>query len=71
MNIFNDLVLKFEKSDRSKNPEFGMIDTILEVHPEIYGISNSTLLVMNMITILDVVTHLLLSRSSGQLFINR
>ena len=38
MKIFNDLVLKFEKSDWSKNPEFGVIDTILEVHPEIYGI---------------------------------
>ena len=38
MKIFNDLVLKFEKSDWSKNPEFGVIDTILEVHPEIYSI---------------------------------
>ena len=38
MKIFNDLVLKFEKSDWSKNPEFGVIDTILEVHPEIYDI---------------------------------
>lgn len=35
MNLFNDLVLKFEKSDWSKNPEFGVIDTILELHPEI------------------------------------
>ncbi len=38
MKIFNDLVLKFEKSDWSKNPEFGVIDSVLEVHPEIYGI---------------------------------
>ena len=38
MKIFNDLVLKFEKPDWSKNPEFGVIDTILEVHPEIYDI---------------------------------
>lgn len=38
MKIFNDLVLKFEKSDWSKNPEFGVIDTILELHPEIYRI---------------------------------
>ena len=38
MKIFNDLVLKFEKSDWSKNPEFGVIDTILELHPEIYHI---------------------------------
>jgi hypothetical protein len=27
MNLYNDLVLKFEKSDWSKNPEFGVIDT--------------------------------------------
>ena len=38
MKIFNDLVLKFEKSDWAKNPEFGVIDTILELHPEIYSI---------------------------------
>ena len=38
MKIFNDLVLKFEKSEWSKNPEFGVIDTILELHPEIYRI---------------------------------
>ncbi len=38
MRIFNELVLKFEKPDWSKNPEFGVIDTILEGHPEIYDI---------------------------------
>ena len=38
MNLYNDLVLKFEKPDWSKNPEFGVIDTILELHPEIYHI---------------------------------
>ena len=38
MKLFNDLVLKFEKSDWAKNPEFGVIDSILEVHPEIYSI---------------------------------
>lgn len=38
MKLFNDLVLKFEKSDWSKNPEFGVIDTILDLHPEIYHI---------------------------------
>jgi IS5 family transposase len=38
MKIFNDLVLKFQKPDWSKNPEFGVIDTILELHPEIYHI---------------------------------
>lgn len=35
MKIFSDLVLKFEKPDWSKNPEFGVIDAILELHPEI------------------------------------
>ena len=35
MKIYNELVLKFEKSDWAKNPEFGVIDTILEHHPDI------------------------------------
>lgn len=35
MKLFNDLVLKFEKPDWGSNPEFGLIDTILESHPEI------------------------------------
>ena len=38
MKIYNDLVLKFENPDWSKNPEFGVIDTILELHPEIYNL---------------------------------
>jgi len=38
MKIYNDLVLKFENPDWSKNPEFGVIDTILEFHPEIYNL---------------------------------
>jgi len=41
MKLFNDLVLKFEKSDWAKNPEFGVIYSILEVNPEIYGIFKS------------------------------
>jgi IS5 family transposase len=36
MKLFNDLVLKFEHPDWSKNPEFGLIDTIFELHPELY-----------------------------------
>jgi IS5 family transposase len=36
MKFYSEWVLKFEKSDWSKNPEFGVIDTILELHPEIY-----------------------------------
>ena len=35
MNLFNNLVLKFEQADWSKNPELGLIDTILEKNPEI------------------------------------
>lgn len=38
MKIFNDFCLKFEKSDWSLNPEFGLIDTILEEHPELCDI---------------------------------
>lgn len=36
MKLYNELALKFEKSDWSKNPEFGVIDTILELRPDIY-----------------------------------
>jgi len=35
MKIFNDLVLKFGRSDWSKNPELDLIDTILEKRPEL------------------------------------
>jgi IS5 family transposase len=35
MKIFNDLLLKFEKPDWSANPEFCVIDTILESRPDI------------------------------------
>ncbi|MBL7113869.1 MAG: ISNCY family transposase [Bacteroidales bacterium] len=35
MKIFNDLLLKFEKPDWSTNPEFCVIDTILESRPYI------------------------------------
>ena len=35
MKIFNDLLLKFEKPDWSTNPEFCVIDTILESRPDI------------------------------------
>jgi IS5 family transposase len=38
MKMFNEWVLKFEESDWSRNPEFGVIDTILELHPEIIQI---------------------------------
>src|SRR3989339_241830 len=35
MKFFNDLTLKFERPDWKENPEFGLIDTILETCPEI------------------------------------
>lgn len=35
MKLFNELVLKFERSDWSKNPELGLIDTILEKNPKL------------------------------------
>jgi len=44
MKFYNDLVLRFENSDWSKNPEFGVIDTILELHPEIYNIFKSDII---------------------------
>ena len=38
MKLFEDLKIKFEKPDWSRNPEFGLIDTILEQHRELYSI---------------------------------
>lgn len=38
MKLFNELLLKFEKPDWSSNPEFGLIDTLLELYPELYTI---------------------------------
>lgn len=35
MKLFNALTLKFEKADWALNPEFGLIDTLLEQHPEL------------------------------------
>jgi IS5 family transposase len=35
MKLFEPLVLKFEDANWSRNPEFGLIDTILETHPEL------------------------------------
>lgn len=38
MKLFSDLILKFEQPNWAKNPEFGLIDTILLQHPEFLGI---------------------------------
>jgi IS5 family transposase len=35
MKLFEPLILKFEDANWSRNPEFGLIDTILETHPEL------------------------------------
>lgn len=35
MEFFNALLLKFEHPDWSRNPEFGLVDSILEQHPEL------------------------------------
>jgi IS5 family transposase len=39
MKLFNNFCLKFEQPDWSRNPEFGLIDTILDEHPELYHIA--------------------------------
>ncbi len=38
MKLFTNLTLKFEQANWAKNPEFGLIDTILEQHPEFLDI---------------------------------
>lgn len=38
MKLFNELRLKFTKPDWASNPEFGLLDTLLETHPFLYGI---------------------------------
>jgi len=35
MQLFEPLKLKFEQADWSRNPEFGLLDTILDQHPEL------------------------------------
>lgn len=38
MKLFSDLTIKFEQPNWAKNPEFGLMDTILEQHPDLLGI---------------------------------
>ena len=35
MNLFSELTLKFERVDWAKNPELGLIDTILTTYPDL------------------------------------
>lgn len=44
MKIFSDLLLKFEKPDWSANPEFCVIDTILDSHPNLILILKSDII---------------------------
>jgi len=37
LRIFTDLLLKFERPDWSRNPEMGLLDTILEKYPSLYS----------------------------------
>lgn len=36
MKLFEEFRIKFEKPDWARSPEFGVIDTILELHPDIF-----------------------------------
>jgi IS5 family transposase len=38
MKLFEPLKLKFENPNWARNPEFGLLDTILEKHPHLYDI---------------------------------
>jgi IS5 family transposase len=38
MKLFEPPVLKFKEANRSRNPEFGLLDTVLETYPELYKI---------------------------------
>jgi IS5 family transposase len=38
MKLFETMKLKFENTDWARNPEFGLIDTILEENPHLYKI---------------------------------
>jgi hypothetical protein len=38
MRLFEDFRIKFEKPDWSRDPELGLIDTILEQHPHLVSL---------------------------------
>jgi len=44
MKIFEDLRLKFDEPNWSRNLEFGLLDTILEAHPELIQIAETDIL---------------------------
>ena len=39
MKIFESWKLKFDQPDWKRNPEFGLMDTLLEKHPHLYEIA--------------------------------
>jgi len=43
MKFFNDLTLKFQRSDWSKTPELGLIDTVLDQNPEMVRLLSNEL----------------------------
>ena len=47
MKLFELLKLKFENPDWARNPEFGLIDTILEKNPYLYDIVSEDITVWN------------------------
>ena len=44
MQLFETLRLKFDQPDWSRNPEFGLLDAILELHPELLTIVSDDIL---------------------------
>jgi len=44
MKLYNEWVLKFQKPDWSRNPEFGVIDIILELRPDIFHLFKSDII---------------------------
>lgn len=44
MQLFEPLRLKFERADWARNPEFGLLDTILDSHPELLQLVSGDIL---------------------------
>ena len=44
VQLFESLRLKFEQADWSRNPEFGLLDTIIELHPGLIKIVSGDIL---------------------------
>ena len=44
MKLFEPLRLKFEKPDWARNPEFGLLDTVLDQHPELITVAKDDVL---------------------------